>query len=289
MNYGRYNDDFDEHGPSRSFGADHVDDADEPDGDEEEAPRTALARSSSRSEGGGSGRDRGGRMSERESELMSMTRRDPVREAKDLYRTSIDDMKNFLSERETAEPMHSVSGIAVTGLEIAAGAGIAAFLAQRFRQAGAVVPVGVTMAVLGLIASQFNMVGKLSPDLRNVSFGAGASAIALWAAGRGIIATEAAAPAGQPATGGVTSPQPHAQPHAQPQPFVPQPPQQPFVPQPSQQQFVPRFPMPVVTPFGRPPANAPPQFTMLRGEASSSPMVAMSMADFQNLVARRVA
>ena len=186
MRYGDYEDDFDEHGRGRSRdrGLDHERDRD---------------RDSDRDADRDSDRDGGGSGSERDDErdddgLMTMTRRDSERDVRDLYNSSLDDMRRFLREREGAEdPMKSVTSNAVVGLEIVAGAALAGFLAQRFRQAGAVVPVGITLAALGLAAAQFNKAGKFSPDLRNVSFGALASAVALWAAGRGMITTEAAA------------------------------------------------------------------------------------------------
>lgn len=112
------------------------------------------------------------------------------RSAEDLVRSSLREMSDFLGERETCDPTRTLSGLALTGGEILAGAALAGFLAQRFRQAGAVIPVGVTLGIFGLAAAQFNMLGRASTDLRNVSLGALASAAALWAAGRGVIARE---------------------------------------------------------------------------------------------------
>lgn len=196
MKYGSYSDDFggideEEGGASRDF------DLDEESDREVESGVFASGR-----DGGGSGRARD---DARGSALMAMTRRDPLRQTQELHRRSLKDMRSFLDERDSGvDPMQSVTSHAVTGLEILGGALAAGFLSQRFRQQGAMIPVGVTLGALGLIAAQFGMAGKLSPDLRNVAFGAAASAVALWAAGRGIISAEAAAPPGAaiPAGGG---------------------------------------------------------------------------------------
>ena len=186
MRYGDYEDDFDERGSGRSLGRGRDHDR------EHDNDRDSDSDRDHDRDGGGSGSERD---DERDDDgLMTMTRRDSERDVRDLYNSSLDDMRRFLREREGADdPMKSVTSNAVTGLEIVAGAALAGFLAQRFRQAGAVVPVGITLAALGLAAAQFNKAGKFSPDLRNISFGALASAVAIWAAGRGMITTEAAA------------------------------------------------------------------------------------------------
>ena len=224
MRYGDYEDDFADRGGSRERddGRDHERDRDREDDD-------ARDHDSDR-DGGGHGSERDD--DDREGGLMTMTRRDSERDVRDLYNSSLSDMRQFLREREGAEdPMKSVTSNAVIGLEISAGAIIAGFLAQRFRQAGAVVPVGVTLAALGLVAAQFNKAGKFSPDLRYVSFGALASALALWAAGRGAISAEGFT-FGPTATAGMlpgTAPTPMLQPLPMQQPM--QQPMPAFVPQ----------------------------------------------------------
>lgn len=179
--------------------------------------------------------------------FMPMSRRD----VDVLYRSAIGDMKSFLKERETCDPTRSLAGVAIAGAEIAAGAVIAGFLAQRFRQAGTVVPVGLTLGGLGLVAAQFEMAGKLSPDLRNLALGALASAATLWAAGRGVIATEEA---GRPGTrvAGVLPQQ--------------MPPQMPFAP----------------------PSFAQPPFVSAQ-PPMPAPGAVMNATDFHNLVSRRAA
>ena len=243
MRYGDDKDDFDDYGPRRSIA--HGRDADR--------------------EGGGYGSERDDQGRD-EGALMTMTRRDrdhdydSMRDTRDLYRESIGDMQRFLRERETAEP-EPIAGVAVTLLEVLGGAAIAGFLAQRFRQMGAVVPVGLTVGALGLAAAQFNKAGRFSPDLRNVSYGALASAVAIWAAGRGIISADAVTFGGTATAGLMPAPsfaplatQPFAQPQPQPQMFPQQPPQP--------QMFQQSVPMPV-------------------------PMTVPPMVDFHNLVMQR--
>ena len=231
MRYGNHGDDFDDYGSSRGRDGDRDHDRDsDSSSDHERDVDTDHERdvdSERDRDGGGYGRARD---DEDEDGLMTMTRRDSERDVRDLYNSSLDDMRKFLREREGAEdPMKSVTSNAVVGLEIAAGAALAGFLAQRFRQAGAVVPVGLTLAVLGLAAAQFNKAGKFSPDLRNVSFGALASAIALWAAGRAAISAEGFT-FGPTATAGMLPAQtqvpfmfasPFVQPMQQPMPMQP--------------------------------------------------------------------
>ena len=260
MRFGRYEDDFDGHGNDRGF-----DRARDPERDHERETDRDEDRDD---EGGGRGRERDD--GEREGGLMTMTRRDSERDVRDIYNASLGDMKQFLREREgdQEDPMKSVTSNAVVGLEIAVGAAIAGFLAQRFRQAGAVVPVGITLAALGLAAAQFNKAGKFSPDLRNISFGALASAVALWAAGRGAISSEGAAfgvqPGGQPVTAGFfPGMTPPALPTTMP-PLAPMYMQQPQQMQPSMQRPQPQG-MPVFVPpaFVAAPAASRMDFTHL--------------------------
>lgn len=253
MRYGDYEDDFEGgSGVDRNLAQGRDQDRDE-DGD-----------------GHGSERD-----DVREGALMTMTRRDSSRDVRDLYNSSLDDMRSFLRERESAEdPMKSVTSNAVTGLELVAGAAFAGYLEQRFRQAGTMVPVGVTLAALGIAAAQFNMAGKFSQDLRNVSFGALASAVALWAAGRGAINAEGAgfpgatAAGSAPTTAGMASMPSYAPSFPMPQTssFLQMPPQQAPQAQPSMPMFM--------------AAQAQPQ-----GAVASRP--AVGMMDFQNLVNQR--
>lgn len=261
MRYGEYEDDFDGHGEDRGVdrARDHDDERDHND----------------RDGGGGSGHERDD--GEREDGLMTMTRRDSERDVRGLANASLDDMRRFIREREGDEdPMKSVTSNAVTGIEIGVGAIIAGFLAQRFKQAGAVVPVGVTLAALGLAAAQFNKAGKFSPDLRNISFGALASALALWAAGRGAITAEGLAFG--PNTAGMLPPSVPAPAMAAAPAFTP-PMQQPMM-QPMMQQ--PPMMRPQVQPMMRP--QPMPAFVQ---QAAFVPPVTGRM-DFHNLVAQRV-
>ena len=259
MRYGDYEDDFDDRGSGRGLdrGRDHDRDNDR---DDDHSDR----------DGGGSGSESDD--DEGEGGLMTMTRRDSERDVRDLYNTSLDDMRRFLREREGAEdPMKSVTSNAVIGLEIGIGAIIAGFLAQRFRQAGAVVPVGVTLAALGLAAAQFNKAGKFSPDLRYISFGALASALSLWAAGRGAISAESIAFG--PNTAGVlpsmaAPPAPMFAP-----PFAMQPPQAQSMQQPMQQTYRPQ---------------PGPSFAPQQVAAPVLPRPMVGMMDFHNLVAQGV-
>lgn len=261
MRYGRHGDDgeddFDDYGRGRDLDGDSDRDHDRDHDRDRDSDR----------DGGGSGSERD---DEGEGTLMTMTRRDSERDVRDLYNTSLDDMRRFLRERESAEdPMKSVTSNAVIGLEIGVGAIIAGFLAQRFRQAGAVVPVGVTLAALGLAAAQFNKVGKFSPDLRYISFGALASALSLWAAGRGAISAEGAS-FGPPSTAGMlpgtAAPAPMFASSFQPQPMM-----QPMMQSVMQQ------------PMQRPMAPAP-MFASPRASTVSPPTV--GVRDFHNLVAQ---
>ena len=168
--------------------------------DEEELDRDLA----SDGDGDGVGYDRDDAQDHDESvEFMPMSRRD----VDQLYDSALGDMKRFLDERKACDPTRSLAGVAIVGAEIAAGAALSGYLSQRFRVAGAVVPVGLLLGAAGLAASQFEVLGRFSPDLRNVSLGALASAAALWAAGRGIVASE-----GQTRTGAqLPQPQPQQQ------------------------------------------------------------------------------
>ena len=166
----------------RDFDYDADSDVDDSYVEERSAPR---ARASKPLAGFGSERRD---VADADPDFMPMTRRD----VDSLYKSSLDRTRNFFASRETCDPTATLGGLALTASEIAAGAAAAAFLAQRFRQAGAVVPVGAILGAVGLAGAQFDMFGKLSPDVRNVSLGAIASAVALWAAGRGIVSAEEA-------------------------------------------------------------------------------------------------
>lgn len=210
--------------------------------------------------GGGFGRDRAGRGGEEEVTLpastatdedyMPMTRRD----VEDLYAKSLRGTKEFLSRREADDPTASLAGLALAGTEIAAGAAVGGFLAQRFRQTGAIVPVGMLIGAVGLAGAQFGMFGKLSPDVRNLSLGAIASGVALWAAGRGI----GAAGGGTAATAGMQQPQPQqfgppAIPFGQPPQFGAQP----------LQALMPLMQMAPMAPYGTTPLAPQPAYAPL--------------------------
>ena len=278
--YGDYEDDFDSRGDDRGLGRarDHERDHDR---DVDRDVDRDADRDEDR-EGSGHGRERDD--GEREGGLMTMTRRDSERDVRDIYNASLDDMRSFLREREgdQEDPMKSVTSNAVTGLEIVAGAAIAGFLAQRFRQAGAVVPVGITLAALGLAAAQFNKAGKFSPDLRNISFGALASAVALWAAGRGAISAEGVALGGQPMTAGML-------PGMAPPALAPlaQMYMQQSQPMPMQQQMP--MPMPMPIPMQRPQQQPQQQPPAMRAFVPPAFMAqpGVGRMDFANLVTPR--
>jgi hypothetical protein len=257
---------FDSYDSERDYGAEFdVDHDAESDFDEPVSmfprfsppPRKAPARTA---RAAGTGRDRTDKPAAFDPSFMPMTRRDAVTS---LSHRSVEDTKRFLADRETqCERATSPAGIVLAGGEVLAGAALAGFLAQRFREAGAVVPVGVILGILGIAGAQFEMFGKLSPDVRNVAIGALASAAALWAAGRGIISADALA-AQQQAAGAATG--------AQQQTPVPPVVQQPVYPQVQQQPIYGYPPPSAAAKFGYGPA---PQL----GTAPQMP----SLVDLQN-------
>lgn len=115
--------------------------------------------------------------------LMPMSRRD----AEDLSRTSLKQMREFLNERKACDPTQTLSGLALTGGEILAGAAVAGFFARQLYQGGSAISPGITLGLLGLLgigAAQYNMVGSASPDLRNGSLGVLAAGLGIWVANR---------------------------------------------------------------------------------------------------------
>lgn len=90
------------------------------------------------------------------------------------------------SKKSEPDPFRTFAAAAVGG----AGA---AFLSQRFRDAGAIVPLGVLLGGLGYAASHLEVAGSFSKDVRNASIGAGLSSLILWVAGHGMLSNEKAA------------------------------------------------------------------------------------------------
>lgn len=184
----------------------------------------------------GSGRERhdspyGSRDDE---EFMPMTRRDAIDRMQDQ---ALRDTQKFLARREPKRDNRmSIGSDIVSLLALAGGVAGSAYLSQRFRNAGGVVPIGVLLGGLGYTGAHFGVFGHLSPYAKNASIGAAVASLAIWAAGYGSIAAEksTAQAAVNPATG-------QAQPPWPPQPlaFAPaQPPvSQPQAPQ-SQQDFM---------------------------------------------------
>lgn len=139
------------------------------DGDDDDSPR-------------GSGRER---RDSAPATTMPMTRRD----IDSLYSSALRDTKSFLSKRREQKPgMPTAAEIAISGGEVIGGAMASAYLAQRLRQSGLVLPVGLTFGVLSLIASWFY--GNKHLMFGGIGLVAGAGA--MWAAGHGSLSAEGA-------------------------------------------------------------------------------------------------
>lgn len=152
---------------------------------------------------------------------MPMTRRDLDK----LYESSLRDTAAFLDARRGAPTRISIPDVAVSLAEVAGGAAAAAYLAQRFRTAGAVVPVGLTLGALGLLGAYFGAFGGATNHALRISLGLAGGAGALWAAGVGAVHGEAAH---APRTAGALPGAPPAALPAAPPP-VQQPMQQPMM------------------------------------------------------------
>jgi hypothetical protein len=117
---------------------------------------------------------------------MPMTRRD----IDSLYSSALDGTRSFLNKRREQKTagMPSPAELAIGGAEVVGGAMAAAYLAQRLRQSGLVLPVGLTLGTLTLLASWFYG----NKHLMFGGFGLLAGAGAMWAAGHGSLSAEGA-------------------------------------------------------------------------------------------------
>lgn len=126
-----------------------------------------------------------------EEDFMPMTRRDIDR----LYDHALRDTKTFISKREQkSEPKAARSRseeLASIGA-LAVGALGTAYLSQRFRQAGAVVPLGILLGGIGYGSAHFGLAGGFSDYLKHASIGAALASGVIWAAGYGSLAAERA-------------------------------------------------------------------------------------------------
>ena len=176
-----------------------------------------------------------------DEEFMPMTRRDAIDRMQDQ---ALRDTRKFLARREPKRDNRmSIGSDIVSLLSLAGGVAGSAYLSQRFRNAGGVVPLGVLLGGLGYTGAHFGVFGHLSPYAKNASIGAALASLAIWAAGYGSIAAEKSTSqaAVNPATGhlGLGPGQPPSPWPPQPLAFAPaQPPvNQPQAPQ-SQQDFM---------------------------------------------------
>ena len=151
-------------------------------------------------------------------DAMPMSRRD----IDEIYKTSLRDTRKFIDRRRGLTQGPRAAELALSSAEVVGGAMAAAYLAQRFRQSGALVPVGITLGVLGHLASYFGMFGAHSIHVARLSTGLLAGAGAIWAAGAGALASQGT---DQPRTGQAPPAFAFApQPFTPPQPFAPPPP-----------------------------------------------------------------
>ena len=122
---------------------------------------------------------------------MPMTRRD----IDALYRGTLRDTHRFLQRRRDADAngrseKSAPLELAVTGVEVVGGAMAAAYLAQRFKLAGALVPVGVTTGLLLLLAAHYNAFHGAEAHAQRIAIGLLAGAGGIWAAGQGALSAE---------------------------------------------------------------------------------------------------
>lgn len=167
---------------------------------DDDDPSTAFSRDPDHRDRGGYGVGRE-RDDAWEAGGMPMTRRD----IDALYRGALRDTHRFLQRRRDADGPSSAKQtpveLAVGGVEVIGGAMAAAYLAQRFRLAGALVPVGVTTGLLLLLAAHYNVFRGADAHAQRIAIGLLAGAGGIWAAGQGALLAEGR---DQPATTGGT-------------------------------------------------------------------------------------
>ena len=168
-----------------------------------------------------------GRGSERHDlarRTMPMTRRDEPWSQTDidsLYESASRDTERFLSPRRDRHEPPNVGNLLVGSAEVVGGAMAAAYLAQRLKRSGAIVPVGIVLGLLAHVAAYMGVVGEGGPHLARFGTGLLAGAGAAWAAGYGSLAAEGVdAPNVQ--TGAAFDPSGAAPPQMTPPPQVPQ-------------------------------------------------------------------
>lgn len=120
------------------------------------------------------------------SGLMSMSRRD----ADGLYAAMRDSNRYIKSARDSSSSSSKKSAMSIgkEALEVGAGALGVGWLAGRLGTTSignTGIPLGLTAAVAGHALAYFNVFGKFSDDIHNVSNGALAGWLAMWGAGQG--------------------------------------------------------------------------------------------------------
>ena len=196
-------------GYSRGYSSGNRDDSSRDDGRDLSLSRDELSRGRGRIRTLSSG-------DQLESEaIMAMTRRD----ADNISREAVRDTDRFLSKRRDKDCEKPINPI-VAALEVFGAAGLAGYLAQRYRGSGAILPIGIVAGLLGHVAAYYNVFGGAN-HIRNISNGAIGGAGAIWLAGIGSLANENVQ---GPTTGNLIAPQ-----QLPPQPLQ-TPPPRPYAP-----------------------------------------------------------
>ena len=169
-----------------------------------------------------------------EETAMPMTRRD----VDALYDFSARDTDRFLGRRAGAPKKDTGEdgvSLLVGSAEVVGGAMAAAFLAQRFKRQGVIVPAGIVLGILAHVGSYLGVFGASGAHFARFGTGLIAGSSAVWAAGHGTLAAQGtdvpnvAAIGPQPQPQAVAyAPQPPQQVYASQQPYAPQ---QTFAPQ----------------------------------------------------------
>lgn len=127
-----------------------------------------------------------------EEDFMPMTRRD-MRDVDRLSDRVLRDTKTFIQKREQkCEPKQTRAEEIGSMVALAFGALGTAYLSQRFRQAGAVVPLGVLAGGLLYGSSYAGVLGGFSEYGKSAAVGAALASGVIWAAGYGSLAAERA-------------------------------------------------------------------------------------------------
>lgn len=150
--------------------------------------------------------------SQREADFMPMTRRDePEVDVDYLTRSTLRDTRAFIQQREQ-KPCERSFGEQLRDFgEIGLGVAGGAYLSQRYRQNGGIVPLGVLLGGMGLGASYLQLFGRYNADVRNVSIGTMLASLAILMAGRGAVGAEHAQTFHAPTTAGGAPPPPDQQ------------------------------------------------------------------------------